>query len=173
MQIKKTFTIFQYIVWLLKTFNDQQILVTNIYKIAEIRYGRSGEIRFVIQVVGKSVFIEHTPQEIVLEDSLLEGFSKKDIRIITFYAYQAQTKPKYKILTRDLSDKLNRVLFKLKINSSTKTFVKTAGEITMDKDLLFGLSSEDVSSVSFVAGYELSAINRTEMDLAKSMVRKI
>ena len=167
MQIKKTSTIFQYIGWLLKTYHDQQTLNADIYRIAEVKHGESSEIKFVIQVIGKSIFIEHTPQEIVLDDAFMDGFSKRDIRTITFYAYQALTKPKYKIVLQNLSAKLNRVLFKLKLNGTETAIEKTAGEITMDKDLINGLSQEDVSSVSFVAGCEHGASDREGMRAAK------
>jgi hypothetical protein len=156
MQLTKISSIFQYTGWLLKKYNEQQNYQRDIYRIAEVKQLPSGENKIVIQVIGKSVFIECTPQEIVVDDRMLEGFSKKDIRTITYFACEQVKKPKYKIVVQEFCEKFNRIVFKLKMQNDDNIVEKTASQVLLDKNLVDGLSREDVKSVSYIAGYEHS-----------------
>lgn len=169
MQIRKISTIFQYVSWLLKNYNEQRNNHQNdIYRIAEIKQLSSGENKIIIQVIGKSTFIECTPQETVMDDRLLEGFSKSDVRTITYFACKQSQKPKYRIVIQEFCDKLNRVLFKLKIKDSDKAVLKSANEILTDKDILDNLSKDDIKSISYIAGCEHLQNERNEMHSAKN-----
>jgi hypothetical protein len=121
-------------------------------------------------VIGKSVVFESTPKEIVMDDRLFEGFSKKDIKAITYLAFKPDVKPSYKIVVQRFCEKLNRVLFKLKLSGENdkKAVEKTAGQILLDKSLIDGLSNDDIKNVSYMAGYEHSQNNENEMKRAKA-----
>ncbi|HSW68874.1 MAG TPA: hypothetical protein VLI69_01780, partial [Gammaproteobacteria bacterium] len=103
---------------------------------------------------GKSTIIECTPEEIVTNDHMLEGFSKKDIRAITYFACEEIKKPKYKIIAQEFSGDLNTLLFKLKKCDGDEVILMTAGQIVLDRELINNLSVEDVRSISYAAGHE-------------------
>jgi len=86
MRFKKISSVFGYTAWLLKQYNDQQLIQQNIYRIVEVKELSTGQYKLTIQIIGKSTVFECTPQEIVTNDRMLEGFSKKDIRTITYFA---------------------------------------------------------------------------------------
>lgn len=159
MQFKKISSIFEYTSWVLKKFNYyQQSIENNIYRIVEIKQGAYGQYKLIIQIIGKSTVIECTPQEVAESDCLLEGFSKKDIRIITYFACTKNINPEYRILTQEFCSTLNRIQFKLKNENSGETFLKSADQIFLDKILINKLSKEDICSISYVAGYEQSFV---------------
>lgn len=133
--------------------NGQQ---NNIYRIVEIKKSHHGQSKLIIQVIGKSSVFECTPQEIVAVDCLLEGFSKKDVRAITYLACEQIKQPKYKIVMQEFCEKFNKMIFKLKASENESPVIKTANQIVMDKNLINNLSKEDVNSISYIAGYECS-----------------
>ncbi|HSW94169.1 MAG TPA: hypothetical protein VLJ15_07450, partial [Gammaproteobacteria bacterium] len=97
MSLKKFLTIFEYTAWFIRQYSEQQAQ-QNIYRIVEIKQSTSGQYKLIVQIIGKSTIIECTPEEIVTNDHMLEGFSKKDIRAITYFACEEIKKPKYKII---------------------------------------------------------------------------
>lgn len=132
MNFKKTLPIFQYAAWLLKKYNKlKQDQEHNIYRIVEIKQPSLGEFKLIVQVIGKSTIIECNPKEILINDRMLEGFSKKDIRTIAYFACEQNKKPKYKIIMQDFCEKVNRMVFKLKEIKSNLLLIKTADQIVM------------------------------------------
>jgi hypothetical protein len=167
MQRNKNSVFSQYAGWLLKNYSEYRKLSADIYRIAEIKQTKTNEKVIVIQVIGKSVVFESTPKEIIMDDRLLEGFSKKDIKTISYLAFKPTAIPQYKIVVQEFCEKINRVLFKLKSNDETATVEKTADEIFLDKSLIDGLSGVDAKTVSYMAGYERSQNDNLDMKLAK------
>jgi hypothetical protein len=74
------------------------------FRILNIKDNRWNECLFKIQVIGKSTVFDCSPQEIAGNDQFLEGFSKKDIRTIVYFATQEIKKPRYKLLTQDVQE---------------------------------------------------------------------
>ncbi len=54
----------------------------------------------------------------------------------------------------------NEMLFKLKKNDSDEFISKTASQISLDKNILNNLSSEDICSISYMAGVEYSSYKK-------------
>ena len=162
MPLNKILLAFQYTGYLLKKFIEQQHeQQRNIYRIAEVSK-KSNQYKVVVQIIGKSTVVECTPQEIVADDRMLEGFSKKDIRAITYLACEQVRLPKYKVVMQDFCDGLNKILFKLKKTESNEIISKTAGQISLDNDLIHNLSHEDLRCVSYTAGYEQSHFDKNK-----------
>lgn len=155
MSLKKFLSIFEYTAWFIKQYGEQ-LAQQNIYRIVEIKQSTLGRHKLCVQIIGKAAIIECTPEEIVTNDHMLEGFSKKDVRAITYFACEQIKKPKYKIVGQEFSGELNTILFKLKKWDSDEMILKTAGRIVLDIDFVNNLSTEDVRSISFAAGYEQS-----------------
>lgn len=150
-------SIIEYTTWLLTKFHElRQIQPSEVYRIIEIKQSSKGQYKIIIQVIGKSSIIECSPQEIVADDQLLEGFSKKDIRMITYFACEQTKIPKYKITGQEFCAYTNSVVFKLRETENDYIVARTANQIMMDKDLTNALSQEDIKSISYMAGYEHS-----------------
>ena len=164
MRFKKISSLFGYAAWLLKKYSDQQ----NIYRVVEIKQSSGCHYKLAIQIIGKSTVVECTPHEIVANDQMLEGFSKKDIRAITFFACEQSKKPKYKVVMQEFCDTFNKILFKLKKHDSDEIVLKTAGQISLDKNLINDLSQEDACSISYTAGLNNHFLKNMQMKLQQN-----
>jgi hypothetical protein len=169
MRIKNVLLMIEHAVLLLKKFNEQQTQGC-IYRITEINQLANDKSTLTIQVIGKSTVIKCTPDEIVANDQMIEGFSKKDIRMITYLACIHANKPKYKIDTQEFCDTIKKIKFRLKKFGSNEIVSKTADQISLDKNLINKLSQEDVCSISYTAGYENSFINQIHSDTDNNII---
>jgi len=146
----------EYANWLFKKYHDlKKIQENNIYRIIEIKKLNSGQYKITIQIIGKSSIIECTPQEIVGIDKILEGFSKKDVRTITYLACHQIKQQKFKVISQEFSEN-NKLIYKLKDIDTDVIIIKTANEIMIDKNILDSLNQDDIHRISYIAGYECS-----------------
>lgn len=153
----KISSIVDYTAWLLKKYNAlQRMEENNVYRILEIKKSTTNQYKLIIQIVGKSYLMECSPEEIMSMDRSLKGFSKNDIKTISLLACDQIKKPKYKIIMQAFCEEFNKIIFKLQQMGTDTTIIKTADQIVLDKQLINNLSGEDVSSISYVAGYECS-----------------
>ncbi|OGT38637.1 MAG: hypothetical protein A3F12_05865 [Gammaproteobacteria bacterium RIFCSPHIGHO2_12_FULL_38_14] len=162
MRFKKISSLFEYTILIFKKYGHQQQIQANIYRILDVKQ-IAGQYKLIIQVIGKSIAVECTPEEIISNDALLDGFSKKDIRTITYLACEQYQTPKYKIIMQEFCDAFNNVLFKLKKYDTNEIVSKTAGQIVLDKNLINNLSQEDACCISYAAGYECSSLDTRDI----------
>ncbi len=160
MHFKKISTLFVNTNWSFKKFSNPQQDPQNIYRIVDVNQSPTGQLTILIQIIGKSTVIACTPQEIIENDRMIEGFSKKDIRAITYYAFEHKNKPRYKIVMQEFCEAFNKILFKIKKQNSLEIISKTAGQISLDKTLLNNLSQEDACCISYTAGYEQASLEQ-------------
>jgi hypothetical protein len=166
MHLKRISSILQYTGWLLKKYSEQSYLQNDIYRIAELKKSTHSDPLVLVQVIGKSVFLECTPQEILVDDKMLEGFSKKDIRAITYFACEEMRRPKFKIEVQEFCGRINRMIFRIK-SKDDKEVSKSASQILLDKEMVESLSKKDLTSVSYMAGYECSQNEKDEIRMYK------
>ena len=70
----------------------------NKFRVASIKKSSTGT-KIIFQVIGKSTFMECTPNEILSNDAFLECFSKKDIqKITTLQAQEEISGPQSRLL---------------------------------------------------------------------------
>jgi hypothetical protein len=120
----KISSVFEYTSWVIKKYSElQQAQEKNIYRVIEVKQSATGQHTLIVQVIGKSAVIECSPEEIVINDRLLEGFSQKDVRAITYLACEKIKKPKYKIVMQEFCGSQNGVLFKLKNNGNSPAVI--------------------------------------------------
>lgn len=156
--------IFQLAAWL-TNWSGRISTVTassNLYRIMQIKQTSSGQYLLIIKSIKSFIYFERTPQFILANDKMLEGFSKGDVRTITYLACEQSKRPKYKVIMQEFCNQLNRILFKLKRQDDNEIICKTAGQISLDKHLINNLSQEDACSIGFVAGYEQSLVENFE-----------
>jgi hypothetical protein len=158
----------QYFGWILKKYTEihQHEMAKEKYRLVDIKQNMTGENILRIQLTGKSVFFTCTPHEVVTNDELLEGFSKKDLRTIVYLATKTVKKPLYRILYQAFFSKLNKVIFKLG-NDTTTSIEKTGDQITLDKSLIRNLDPEDALIVGFATASEQINKDKNEMDRLK------
>lgn len=141
----------EYIRCLAKKYNEQSQAA---YRIIDVKQSEHGEHMLQVQVVGKTVSLNLSPREIVLDDQLLALFSSQDVRMITFLACkELQTEPAYKIISQEINEDVH-IQFKLREMNSNKEFTVAAKDIVSNKKLVRNLSVEDVQCTSYAAGYE-------------------
>ncbi len=167
MRFKKISSVFEFAIWFLKRYHNQHQIQDSIYRIVEVKQSTNGQYKLVVQIIGKSTVVQYAPEEIAVSDRMLEGFSKRDIRTITYFACEQNKKPRYKIIMQEFCDTLNKILFRLKKRDSDETILKTAGQISLDKNLITNLSQEDVCSISYIAGYEQSTHEKCANEIKK------
>lgn len=172
MQFKKVTSLLEYVLWMFKKYKEQKDHQCDIYRIIEVKQS-NGQCKVIIQVTGKSIVVECHPQEIVANDRMLEGFSKKDIRSLTYLAYESIKKPAYKIIMQEFCFNFNKMLFQLKKCNSNEVIIKTANQISLDTHLINSLSHQDIQSISYMAGYEHSLSRQSEINVANNKQKKI
>lgn len=128
---------------------------SQLYEIIEIieDIKKSGEIDFTIfvRVLNKNISLFMTPEEILEDDYLVDKFSPRDIRTLTYLGYLAENAPKYKILANKLS-KNESIKFIIKKSGEKEISVKTAEQIMLEKDIILNMNKSDIMNVCFIAG---------------------
>lgn len=145
--IKKISSIIEYVGWLLEKQRELQQYCT--FRIINIKNEPSNEPLLTIQVINKTATFQCYPSEIVKNDILLDGFSKQDIRTITYYATKYITLPKRKIISHKFIDGIHKIVCKIKKNNQVEE--KLITEVVKNKSIS-DYSSED----AFQIGYFLS-----------------
>lgn len=157
MSLRNPSSILEYAASILKTYSKLQKQFSNnlIYRIIDIKEDNLKSPLLVVQVAGKANIFEVPPKEIAADDNMLEGFSKKDIRTITYLASKEDnTHPEYKIIEQVICHESNTMSYKLQRITNNEIIAKSAQQISLDKTLVSGLKPEDAHSVGYVAGYE-------------------
>lgn len=116
---------------------------------------QNGEYILTIQVIGKAVTFKASPKEILADDQLLESFSKKDIRLLTYLACENIKEPVHEILEQKFVRAMNKFFFKIKHGKTGEEIEKSAEEISTDLNLIKSLTPEDAHKVGFVTANEM------------------
>ncbi len=142
------------------------------YKLIEI-IEKNDEYVVVLKLVNKSITLNMKPEEILANDELVDHFSPKDIRTLTYLGYLGINGPKYKILAKQLSEN-DKVSFFLKKKGNDKIIIKTAEQVLHETDIVYGLNPEDAKTVGYIAGSESVVREQNQKEnLLKSEQNKI
>lgn len=154
----------RYIAWLSKKYNEllQETQNTEFYRIVEIKNYSYDNCKIRVHVVGTDKTIELSPKDIIADDALIEGFAKKDIRTISYYACKEINKPTLKIVSHSFSDRLKKIIFFLKNAKTNEQIEDTASNISLNKEMIMQLSSEDAHRIGYLCGNE-DGIKEKEM----------
>lgn len=119
-----------------------------------------------IKVKGKNITFIAKPEDILADDNLVNQFSPKDVRALTYLGYLGINRPKYEILAKRLS-KDDRFTFVLKKVGEKDSLVKSASEIYQADDILKNMKSEDAQAVAYIAALEsVSSESHRKSELA-------
>lgn len=140
----------------------REIKSAPLYKIASIEKTDEDYIA-TIQMKNTSNTMRMKPEEILSDDKLTDSFSPRDIRTLTYLGYLGINSPQYQILAQRLSEHDSKLLFILKEKGNKKVFVKTADELSADKELLNKLSQADAHSIGYTSGAEIIQSEKEKM----------
>jgi hypothetical protein len=122
------------------------------YMVNEI-FQENDEYFVSVQVSGKNEMFKARPEEILANDNLVDQFSQRDVRTLTYLGYLGINGPKYKILAKKLS-KNEKTIFFLKKRGERVVVSKTADEIVNESDIIEYLNSEDAKLMGYTAASE-------------------
>lgn len=112
---------------------------------------QTGFTKAEIRLSGRHI-IEKNISEIVTDINLLEGFSKKTIRTLTYMATVERLKPDYSIIVQRLGSEVDDYILEIRSRNGKKISKKTPSEMSKDKSLLSKFSSIDANRIGYLAG---------------------
>lgn len=123
------------LVFLKKYRNNKTVHETTYYRISDVKTDDAGQTTLIVQMRNKNVVYKFSPKEVLADATLLDGFSKSDIKNITCLAYNSK-KTNAKIVSQEYSEKLNGMVFGIQRPGNKEIFKKTTSEISFDKNLI-------------------------------------
>ena len=170
-RIKRIFTVF-------KTENTSDVFIPA-YRIVEIIQEEDEEYSVKIQMINKSMIFTAKPEEILAKDEVIDQFSPRDVRTLTYLGYLSKNSPKYKILAHRLLENDHRVVFILKGKGNKKIISKTVKELQEEKNIVNNMSSKDAQIVGYAIASESAVdeknnkeISRKQLENSESQKRK-
>lgn len=107
-----------------------------------------------IQIINKNVTYKMTPEEILSNDSLVDKFSPRDIRTLTYVGSLYIHSPKYKILAQRLSQTNGGTEFSIRKKGDKKIINKTADQLQNNKDIIENMTAFDANIVGYTTALE-------------------
>ena len=141
-----------------------------IYRISGIEKDKHNDYKIIVQIIGKSTVFKMKPEEILANDKMTDQFSPIDVRTLTYLGYLDINSPKYRILAKKLSEKDNRMLFALHKKGEKKVHIKTASELSLDKEIINQIDQQDAHMIGFMAASD--AIQQEHIE-KKKIINKL
>ena len=132
-----------------------------VYRIVEILQNQQDSYFIRIQLINKNVIFDVDPIEVLAHDEMVDKFSPRDIRTITYIAYLGLNTPKYKIVSQRIIDIQSS--FTIKEICSSKIIVKSVQEILHDPEIFSKLSPKDMQLLAYS-----SAMQKIQDDRVKN-----
>ncbi len=146
-------------------------IYTPMYKLVEV-LNKEDEYFVVIKLVEKNVTFQVKPEEILANDALVDKFSPRDIRTLTYLGYLGINSPKYKILAKRLSTDNDKIIFALKKKGANEIITKTADQISQEKDIILNLNSDDARTVGYIMASESTLGEKQQQELLLQSARE-
>jgi len=123
-------------------------------RLVEIMKTVDDEYIVTIQVINKNIISHSKPEEILANDHLVDQFSPRDIRTLTYLGYLGINGPKYKILAQRLSEDNDKIIFAIKKKGEKNIIVNTADEILNKKEIMNSLHASDAQVIGYTVASE-------------------
>lgn len=95
---------------------------------------------------------------------MVDLFSPRDIRNLTYLGYLGMNAPKYKILAQQLSENCDQTIFALHKKGDKKHSVVTAHDISSNEDILKSLNQKEAYMIGFAAATEQMMAEKQQKD---------
>ena len=162
--MKKMFAIVKEIFQELKEAKAKNIYTPS-YRVLEILQDGEGSYTVHMQVIGKSLTFRAKPEELLSEDKVVDQFSPRDVRTLTYLGYLGINAPKYKILAQRLIDD-NKVVFAIQKRGAKEVLIKTAEQILQEKEIINSMRPDDAKTIGYRGGAENLQDEKNEMKIA-------
>lgn len=123
------------------------------YRVLEILKDEEDNYSVHIQLIGKSATFYAKPEEILAEDGLVDLFSPRDIRTLTYLGYLGVNAPKYKLLAKRLVED-NHIVFAIKKRGEKEILVKTSAQIFKEHEIIENMHPKDAETVGYAMAVE-------------------
>lgn len=133
-----------------------------VYRLIEILQDENENYVVYVQVINKNVAFHIKPEEILKDDKLVDQFSPRDVRTLTYLGYLGINSPKYKILAQRMVDD-SKIIFIVKKKGQKDFIVKSAQEILNEQDIISNMPANDAKTIGYTVG-----INNFEKSICKS-----
>ena len=147
-----------------KTTQNNGDFYRPVYRVARIEKTDTGEYSIVIQMIGKAMGYRIKPEKLLADDAMVDLFSPRDIRSLTYLGHLGINAPKYKILAQQLSEEKDQTIFALHKKGDKNHSVVTAQEISSNEEILKNLSQKEAHMIGFAAATEQMAIEKQQKD---------
>ena len=137
----------------IQTLNKRDSYIPS-YRVTEIFQDDEGDYMVQVQIISKSLAFKARPEELLAKDDIVDQFSPRDVRTLTYLGYLGINSPKFKILAKRLSENNDKLIFALKKKGDKKLIIKTADEIVKEKEILDNLKAEDAHLVGYTFATE-------------------
>jgi len=152
-----------------KSLETNTVLVFRpLYRVVSIEKHQHGDYKAVVQVIGKSTVFKMKPEEILADDKMTDQFSPRDVRTLTYLGYLDINSPKYRILAKNLSEKDNSMLFALHKKGEKNLYIKTASEISQNKEIIKQIDQQDAHMIGFMTASDAMLRENIEKKMAIS-----
>ncbi len=131
------------------------------YRLIEILKNEEDNYEIGIQIINKNKKFYATPEDILSDDKLIDQFSPRDVRTITYLGYLGIHSPQYKILAQRFV-KNNKIVFLLKQKNNKDIIVQTASEIIQNGNIIVNMPSADAQTIGYVLAHDHMAKEHNE-----------
>lgn len=124
------------------------------YHIAEIIQSESGDYKLLIFIADNAATRIYSLSDIIASKNMLEHLSPQDLSRIIKLIYDFVCCPQYRIVTQEICEQFNNIVFKIKNYANQDFLIHSAHQIFLNKKLLYNFSKEEMCSIAYTAGYE-------------------
>lgn len=149
--IKRFNNLIDYILFLYK--QNRQNAPTNILRVVNCQTKPGNKYILEVQVINKASIFKCKASVIAGDDKLLECFSKRDVRMITFLASKELLEPNYKISSIQFNNDENETIFHLKNITTNEIKKMKISDLSANK-ILSELGQEDAYKLGYTSATE-------------------
>jgi hypothetical protein len=144
-----------------------------IVEIVEISH-EPGATQFLMQIASKNAFLQVSAADIISQGYQLHDFNDFHADMVRHAAqgklleflHLSEQEPAYKIVSKKMDRDAQQYLFTIRGEDKT-LFIRSADELSRDKDLLENLNIHDIYNIGYTAGSESILREKTALLLAK------
>lgn len=127
---------------------------TPTYKLVEIFQDEHSSYLVTVQMINKSACFNAKPEELLADDKIVDLFSPRDVRTLTYLGYLEINSPKYQILAKKLAAGNDRFIFALKKRGQKTIITKTAAQIINENEIMSSLDPTDAKTIGYTVAIE-------------------
>jgi len=113
------------------------------------------------------LFFNAKPEDILADDDMVDRFSPRDVRSLTYLGYLGINSPQYSLLAKRLSENDDKLIFAIRKKGEAEVLIKSAHEIT--PEILSQLPPTDAHTIGYVSASEHILKEEKEKQALKKM----